>query len=200
MANGLVKMTRGDYHATADAIWLADAVDAKKAKTVLDAGIGTGAASLCLLARAKHLKITGLDNSEKMLVECEQNLKLNNADIELIRNDLFIWKTNRTFDVVMTNPPYFKGSARAGGMHHNADIFEWTRACGRRVRPRGYIYIIVDAAQTARVIQALDTFGNININPLFSNRDTAERVIVSARLGVKTGTTVHKGRNIVTSD
>lgn len=193
---GRVKFYRGNYNLTSDAVWLAAFAAKSKIKNILDVGIGTGGVSLCLLEHNPGLEITGIDVSQQMLDECEQNVKLNKRKIELSRADIINWKTSKTFDAVITNPPYFKGSAAKHGAHHNTDLNEWTRACLKRVKPRGYFYTIVDSAVTDEVIAALHNgkAGNIEIIPLFSGKkNIAERVLISARLGVKTGTKIYAG-------
>lgn len=207
---GRVKFTRGTYNPTCDAVWLAAfaagnsplAGESARAKrkpvggyAVLDAGVGTGGASLCLLEHSSDLKITGIDISEQMLAEAGANACLNGRDMEFIHGDIFTWRTNRTFDIVVTNPPYFKGTPRTGNPHHNIDLTLWTRACLKHVRPDGYFYCIVDAAATAEVGAALHSgrAGDINIVPLFGGAKTAERVLISARLGSRGGTKIHAG-------
>jgi len=197
---GHIKMVRGCYNVTSDAVWLAAFAACKKAKTVLDAGIGTGGVSLCLLHHNSNLQITGIDNSDEMLAECAINTEINFRNMEILNKDIFNWRTARTFDLVVTNPPYFRGMARAGGMHHNADIYQWTRACLRRVRPHGYFAAIIDAAQMDKVIAALydGNAGAIEIVPLFGMGKTvsAERVLIGAKLGAKSPTIIYAARDI----
>ncbi len=214
---GRVKIRRGDYNPTSDAVWLASAiippVSAQTGATntpiqgrgelsVLDVGCGTGAVSLCMLAHNPNLQITGLDISEQMLSECAENAKLNNREIELIHGDITTWRTARTFDLVITNPPYFVGSAAKHNAHHNADIYEWTRKSIARVKPRGYFATIVDTGVADKVIAALydAKAGNIEIIPLFGKHQTpnikyqtAERAIIRARAGVLGPTKIHCG-------
>jgi len=194
-----VKFYRGDYNITSDAVWLAAWAAKAKIKTALDVGIGTGGISLCLLKHNPNLEITGIDISKQRLDECEKNAKLNERKIELLNTDIINWKTSKTFDAVITNPPYFKGSAAGHGAHHNVNLTEWTRACLKRIRPRGYFYAITDSTATSEIIAALHNgkAGAIEIMPLFSDKkNTAERVLISARLGVKTGTKIYSGMNM----
>lgn len=195
----------GGYNITGDPVWLAAfAAGALPPRgEVLDAGIGTGGAALCLLQHSPDLQITGIDVSEQMLAECAANAKLNGRDIKLVRGDITAWKTNRTFDAVITNPPYFKGTARNDGtLHHNADLCGWTRACLKRVKPRGYFYCIADAAAAAEIISALAAgrAGDITIVPLFGRPaktgQVAERALISARLGARGGTKIYAPMNM----
>ncbi len=199
MLGGRVRLRRGCYNPTSDAAWLAAYAGDRDAKTVLDAGIGSGGAALCLWSHNRAAKITGIDVSDEMLAAAADNAQLNNADIELIKADITTWKTDRTFDLVISNPPYFKGTPTALGAHHNADLPTWTRKCVARTRPHGTTCIIVDAAAAADVISAMsDKCGDINIFPLFGGRQSAERVIISGRVGTRGPTILHRGLSMNT--
>lgn len=190
-------MHRGIYNPTADAVWLAAFAD-RKTKTVLDVGIGTGGVSLCILAHNPNINITGIDVSDEMLAECAKNAELNARNIELVRADILTWRTGRTFDLVVSNPPYFNGTPAKHNAHHNADLYKWTRACMKRVKPRGYFHTIVDAVAMDKVIAALHDgkAGDIQIIPLFGAKNTAERVLIGARLGVGTGLRLFSGMSM----
>lgn len=196
-----VMIRRGIYNPTSDAVWLAAFAGARQAKTVLDAGIGTGGATLCLMRHNQDARVCGLDISPDMLDECRENAALNNRKIELIQGDIMSWRTERTFDLVMTNPPYFKGTPAAHNAHHNADIRGWTRCALRRVKPRGHFCMIVDAACAADAISAInETCGDITIIPLFGAKRTAERILIGARAGTRGPTVLHGGLSMNCED
>ena len=121
LIGGRVKMTRGFYNPTSDAVWLA-AYTPKGVKTALDVGIGTGGVSLCLLSHFPQINITGIDTSDKMLEDCRKNIILNDVKINLESQDILKWTTEQRFDLVITNPPYFNGTPAAHDAHHNTDI------------------------------------------------------------------------------
>lgn len=193
LMGGRVKIQRGHYNPTSDAVWLA-AFAPNNAKTILDVGVGTGGVSLCYLANNPSAQITGIDTSVDMLRECEQNAILNNATIETIEQDIATWRTNRTFDLVLTNPPYFNGTPAKHNAHHNADLHTWISRCIARVRPMGTFCIITDATTIALVIsEMLHKLGDITIFPLFGAKNTAERVLISGKLGTKGISILHHG-------
>ena len=194
MLGGRAAFYRGTYNPTSDAVWLAAAVAHIHAKTVLDIGVGTGGAILCLMANSDIKSATGLDISDTMLTQCAKNATLNNRTIELINADIMNWRTPRTFDIVITNPPYFRGTPAAHNAHHNVDLVKWTKKSVARVRPRGTFCTIVDAGAVSDIISALNPVcGDITIFPLFSNKHTAERVIIRARVGTHGPTSVFDG-------
>lgn len=199
LMGGRVRLWRGRYNPTSDAVWLAAMAADTRAQTVLDAGVGTGGAALCLMANNPDAVVTGLDVSPEMLVECGANAELNGRAIELIKADITTWRTNRTFDLVITNPPYFKGTPAKHNAHHNADLGLWTRKCLARVKPRGTFVIVVDAAAAATIVaQMAEKCGDIEIMPLFGARKTAERVLLRGRLGTHGPTLIHAGLSMNT--
>ena len=199
LMGGRVNIHRGRYNPTSDAVWLAAMAADCHAETVLDAGIGTGGATLCLMANMPNIRVTGLDISPEMLAECDKNAQLNNRNIELINADITTWRTARTFDMVITNPPYFRGTPAKHNAHHNADLNTWTRRCLARVRPHGTFVIITDAGTTATVMSAMaEKCGDIELFPLFGARRTAERVLLRGRIGTRGPTIVHSGLSMNT--
>lgn len=199
LMGGRVRLWRGRYNPTSDAVWLAAMAADTRAQTVLDAGVGTGGAALCLMANNPDAVVTGLDISPEMLAECGANAELNGRAIELIKADITTWRTNRTFDLVITNPPYFKGTPAKHNAHHNADLALWTRKCLARVKPRGTFVIVVDAAAAATIIaQMAEKCGDIEIMPLFGAHKTAERVLLRGRLGTRGPTLIHAGLSMNT--
>ena len=199
LLGGRVRLWRGRYNPTSDAVWLAAMAADTHAQTVLDAGVGTGGAALCLMANNPGATVTGLDISPEMLAECGANAELNDRAIELIKADITTWRTNRTFDLVITNPPYFKGTPAKHNAHHNADLELWARKCLARVKPRGTFVIVVDAGVAAAIIaQMAKKCGDIEIMPLFGARKTAERVLLRGRLGTRGPTLIHAGLSMNT--
>ena len=195
LINGRVKMYRSEYNPTSDAVWLA-ATPVTAPKTVLDVGIGSGGVSLCLQTHYPTAKITGIDISPEMLDMSAKNATLNNQTIELLNQDILNWSTTRTFDLVITNPPYFLGtpSAKHPHAHHNADLKAWINRCIARIRPNGYFCTIVDATRLGETIGVISRkCGSITVIPLFGTKQTAERVLIRARLNPSGNSVIYQG-------
>lgn len=193
LIGGRIKMRRGMYNPTSDAVWLA-AFAPHNAHSILDAGIGSGGVSLCIFANNPNAKITGIDTSEEMLHSCKDNADLNNVNIDLIKADITTWHTDKTFDLVVTNPPYFYGTPAKHNAHHNTNLPLWISKCISRVRPMGTFCIITDAATIGTVISEMSKkLGDITILPLFGAKNTAERVLISGRLGTKGISKIYQG-------
>ena len=195
LIGGKVKLHRSNYNPTSDAVWLA-AMPTGNPKTILDVGIGTGGVALCLQHHFPNARITGLDIAPEMLDTCAKNAELNGFEFELLNQDILKWSTPRTFDLVVSNPPYFQGTpTRANpAAHHNANLDTWIRRCVARVKPRGYFCTIVDAGCVANVITVMaKTMGDITVIPLFGAKKIAERVLIRGRVGTRGPSTLHFG-------
>jgi len=76
--------------------------------------IGTGSGALALAAARRGARVTAVDiNGEA--VRCTRiNALLNRLEerVEVLEGDLFVPVTGRRFDVVLTNPPFFRGVPR----------------------------------------------------------------------------------------
>lgn len=191
---GRVKITPSGYNPTSDTVWVA-AFASGTPKTVLDVGTGTGGVALCLMSRIPNIEMTAIDVSQEMLDVADKNFKLNNQSAKLINADITTWRTSQTFDLVITNPPYFKGTPAHHNAHHNADLTAWTKYCVARVKPGGEFVIIVTASEIANVIGEMTRHhcGDFHVLPLFSKANTAERVLLSARVGRAPVTTMYSG-------
>lgn len=74
-------------------------------KTFLELGCGSGIISL--LATQKGAKVTATDINTTALEFLSDNAKKNNLELEIIESDLFQSLTERTFDCIIINPPYY---------------------------------------------------------------------------------------------
>lgn len=192
MMGGRVEFYRGMYNPTSDAVWLA--AMAPDAKHVLDVGVGTGGVALCYLANHPDASVTGIDVSPDMLAAAARNAERNNRHIILTHADITTWRTDETFDLVMTNPPYFKGTPAKHNAHHNADLDIWTRRCLARVRPNGIFCTVVDAGVGADIIAIMQKrCGDITLFPLFGGTNTAERLVIRGKLGSRGPMRVYAG-------
>ena len=141
--------------------------------------------------------MTAIDVSPDMLAAAKENFKLNEQNGNFINADIFSWRTNKTFDLVITNPPYFKGTPATHNVHHNTDLTIWTRRCIARTRPNGTFATIIDVAECATIVaEMIQNCGDIRILPLFSNKNTAERVLLSCRVGRAPHTTIFSAQNM----
>lgn len=91
----------------------------KNPRTVLDPGCGTGIFVREILRQAPGCDTTGVD-ADPFILSAARNSIGDMDGVSLIRGDFLTWKTSRTFDGIVANPPYLKHH----NFHYAHDIFE----------------------------------------------------------------------------
>lgn len=80
--------------------------------SVLDIGAGTGVLSLMLAQKARNLRISAAELNPDALLDLKFNFE--NAPFEhpfsILEGDFSTMEFDQTFDVIISNPPYFKNS------------------------------------------------------------------------------------------
>lgn len=84
-----------------------------KESHVLDLCTGSGAIAIAI-KKETDATVTAVDISEEALELARENAKINGAEIEFIKSDMFSSLENRKFDVILSNPPYIKSEDLAG--------------------------------------------------------------------------------------
>ena len=84
---------------------------------VLDLCCGSGAIGISLAKICEDVSVTAADISEAALALARENAKANRVEIEFLKGDLFEavaaaekGKRIRSFDMIISNPPYIKSS------------------------------------------------------------------------------------------
>ena len=106
----------GHFKLGTDSVLLGNFASATSARHGIDLGCCTGVLSILLLARHPHLHMTGLEIDSDAAAVAQENMHINGFDSrsEIVVGD--IRNANRdfqsgSFDVVISNPPYFQLSA-----------------------------------------------------------------------------------------
>jgi tRNA1(Val) A37 N6-methylase TrmN6 len=190
------------YRVAIDPVLLAAAVPALAYQHVLDAGAGTGAASLCLAARVPDCRILGLELQRNLHQIASHNVTRNELDrrIEMIQGDLERPPPRlaaASFDHVMTNPPHAAAGEttpspdRERAVAHSEttiDLVGWVTACLRMLKTDGQLTVIHRADRLADVLAALlGRAGDVIVFPLWPVADgrPAKRVLIQARKGAR---------------
>ncbi len=101
------------YKITQDSVLLANFVDCNFDKSLIDLGTGSGIILLLLAKRCRGKKFYGIELNENLYSIACKNISLNEMENEIevihedIRNIATIFQPD-TFDVVVTNPPYYE--------------------------------------------------------------------------------------------
>jgi tRNA1(Val) A37 N6-methylase TrmN6 len=189
------------YRVAIDPVLLAAAVPARAGERVLDAGAGTGAASLCLAARVPECRIVGLELQRPLQRIASHNVAQNalEARIEMVEGRLERPPPRlaaASFDQVMTNPPHLAASAISLSPDHqralahaesSLDLVVWLAACLRMLKHDGRLTLIHRADRLSEVLAALlGRAGEVIVVPLWPAAGRpAKRVLVQARKGAR---------------
>ncbi len=75
-------------------------------KEILDIGTGSGCIAISLAKNLSNEKVSALDISKDALEVARENAVLNNVNIEFINADIFEYKSDKKYDIIVSNPPY----------------------------------------------------------------------------------------------
>lgn len=192
------------YRAGFDAVFLAAVVQARAGETVLEAGSGTGIASLCLAAGVENLEIQGLEINPESVQLARENAKRNDfqQNVTFCEGDLAVsFKelerfgiVQNTFDHVFANPPFFaektaqaspyESKAKANRMGPEG-LDKWLQFMTAVAKPRASLTVIHRAEALPELVQAFaGRAGNLKIFPLFPKANMpASRVIIQGIKG-----------------
>jgi len=90
--------------------------------SILDIGTGTGCISVSL-ANHNSFEVDALDVSSSALDLAKQNAKINKVDVNFIEADIFEYKSNKKYDLIVSNPPYVRNLEKKK-MQNNVLNFE----------------------------------------------------------------------------
>jgi tRNA1Val (adenine37-N6)-methyltransferase len=179
---------RAGYRAATDPVLLAACVPARMGDRVLDLGCGAGAAALCLAARVPGLHLAGLEVQPPYADLARRNGARNGIalDVHEGRVEEMPAALRVDFDHVIANPPYYPtggtpspDAGRATALQVDTPVEEWVSAGLRRLRPGGWLTMIV---ATALMPVALTVQGNATALPLTAREGRAPaRVILQWR-------------------
>ncbi len=197
------------YRAAIDPLLLAAAVPVQGQERILDLGCGSGAASLCLLARCAEARVLGLELQPEIAALAQENARDSGlaTRFSAVCADLLqppLRKRPDAFDHVMANPPYLpvargRVSPESGRAMSNvegaAKLADWVAAALALVKPRGSVTFIHRADRLDELLALLSgRTGEILVVPLWPGAGkSAKRVLVRARPGVATPTRLAPG-------
>jgi release factor glutamine methyltransferase len=146
---------------------------------VLDLGCGSGAAGLAA-ARAGG-RVTATDINPAAVRCARANALLNDLDVEVREGDLFAPLGDQRFDVVLFNPPYYRGVPRSAldRAWRSADIIErFSEELDEHLTPNGRALVVLSSdGEPAAFLDALASRG-------FRHGVVAERDFVNEVMSV----------------
>jgi release factor glutamine methyltransferase len=103
--------------------WALELMADPSVREVLDLGTGSGAIALALKHRRPAAIVTASDASEAALAVAGVNARRLGLDVEMVAGDWWKAMTGRSFDLVVSNPPYIaEGDAHLSALHHEPEL------------------------------------------------------------------------------
>lgn len=181
-----VRQPAKGFRSGLDAVFLAAACPAKPGDTVLEAGCGAGAASLCLLARVPDIGAIGIEADPALAALAGENARANGfgESFDVVTADVAApWASfedrigREAYDHVMANPPFHvHGRARLSKDGRNArsrsmaqgGLDLWLRFLAAAAKPGGTATAIHTAEAAPQLIAAFEgRFGGLRLTPLY---------------------------------
>lgn len=201
------------YRVAIDPVLLAASIPARDGERVLEAGVGTAAAALCLATRLPGVKVAGIERQRELVRLAQQNVSENKLArrVDIMAGDLKEPPARlaaASFHHVMMNPPFLdpaesqappdvsKAEAHVEGLLEGEPQFDdWIRFALKMVRHKGTVTVIHRADRLGDVLSTMEPLlGDLVIFPLWPNQDkTAKRILVRGRKGVKTPLSLRSG-------
>lgn len=227
--NGRLKILQPErgFRAGIDSVFLAASVPANPGDTILELGIGTGVAALCLAARVEGTAITGVEASQRYVMLAQKNIARNgfaerisiiHADArELPLGGRVNFPSVGSFNHVFANPPFnpsTKAVASPTLLKSDAhvmpleDLDQWIKSMVAMAATRGTLTMIHRPEFISRILASLENrAGDIHIMPLYARAgEAASRVIIravkasKAPLKVLSGVILHGSGNQFTPE
>lgn len=138
-----------------DAVLLSSIVNVKDGGSILDIGSGNGIIALLLSSKTKASNIVGIEIQDYVCDMARRSVKMNGLEerIKMIEGDvrLLAPEYRDSFDVIVSNPPYFKH--KAGLISENSrkmcarheislNLDELFQAASLMLRNKGRMYLI----------------------------------------------------------
>ncbi len=164
----LYRRFEGVFPLSSDTAWLGDFVRLGRVETVCDLGCGGGALSLQLLGRKPGLRVSAVDLLPAAAEAARYNAALNGFDMDVRCGDLRDWRAffrPGSFDLVVSNPPYWErsggvaGGSRGLARQESCDPEELCLAAAGLTRQRGRFCLVYPPERLGELICAMTAAG-----------------------------------------
>lgn len=169
---------------------------ANAASSIVDIGTGSGCIAVSLAKRMPEAVVTAVDIAPDALVVAKANAELNSAVVEFLHGSFFAPLSGRTFDLIVSNPPYINSADIASlqpevrdfeprlALDGGADGLDAYRILAEQgpehLNPGGWLIMEVGAGQAEAVSALLALAG---LSDIFVRKDSASiQRVVGGRL------------------
>jgi release factor glutamine methyltransferase len=165
-------------------------------KSILDMGTGSGILAIVVKKHCPGCEMAACDVSEEALKVARENGKKLDAEIRWVKSDVFSNLSGKTFDLILSNPPYCKSGdleklepevrdheprlALDGGPDGLAFYRRFMTDAASHLNPGGRIYLEVGEGQ-AQDVAALGMASGLSLLKIVKDLSGKERVVVLER-------------------
>lgn len=186
-----VQQDRCAMKITTDAVLLGALAKCKSPKKILDIGTGTGVISLMLAQRFPEAQVTALEIDPEAAAQAAENFKESPfADrLQLIPTALQDFSSDASFDLIVSNPPYFPDHLKSNNTKRNLALhtdslpFEALLNHARYLlKPSGQFWVILPPRQMGdfcKLAEKVNLFPNQKIQIRDSETKPIHREIVA---------------------
>lgn len=105
-----------------DAILLGSWINTENSQSILEIGTASGVIAL-MLAQKTDAKITAIDIDKNSILQAQKNISNSKCPKQIIAQNIsfqdFIKSSNKTFDLIVSNPPFFDNSLKSPKTNNN---------------------------------------------------------------------------------
>ncbi|MFI3227493.1 MAG: methyltransferase [Clostridia bacterium] len=185
-----------------DTVLLTDFAKVKSNEKICDLGCGNGAISVLLYGKNTKIHVDAVEIQSEVAELARENAILNNLPIRVFNEDakeVDKFLKRGEYDVVISNPPYFKENSgletesmnkKIARVEREFDVFEVCKSAKYLLKYGGRIYIVQKPERTSDIFRAM--FDN-GIEPkrmkyVLSTANSAPSVVlVEGKVGAKSG-------------
>lgn len=157
---------KSGYRFNVDSILLVSFVNILPSKKVIDLGTGSGIIPILLNLKVKNLSLYAVEVQPEMVDIARRNFLINNTQVHIKQcsvRDIRKFFDSGSFDVVITNPPYFKDSNLSIERGEVLATFEdFVKSASFLLKNKGRFFYIYPVS---RFIESLTVCKNYKLQP-----------------------------------
>lgn len=155
---------------------------------ILDIGCGCGIIGMIIKEFFPNISLNLLDIQKENINLCNYNLKLNNIKANLFLNDFLNFKNEFKFDVLLSNPPFYRnGAFNSENTHKNISKFEkflpfedFIKKVNSIIKPNGALYFCYESLAFDRLCIILKKykFSIVKTCFVYTNKNKNSRLVL----------------------
>lgn len=161
---------KNGYHYNSDTLVLYDFLSSflrsNFSGDVLDVGCGSGILGLLIKRDFGKINLNMIDILPENLELSKRNLAQNNLEAELILGDFAKFKSQKRFDLIISNPPYYHSGVRmsqnpflAVSRYQDAlDLRDFIKVANTHLKPSGEFVFCYESGEISRILNTLSEF------------------------------------------